>query len=324
MPINKAFEAALKAISENQPEVKKSYVLQRSLGNLGSLRLLSSRFITEELIMNCGDHDVTVRLYYPDMDKKKDRKLIIFFHGGGWVVGNINSYNKVCDTIAKKTDCKVASVDYRLAPENKFPAGLEDCYNAAKHFFENSNELFGIAPDKITIMGDSAGGNLSAAVCLMARDRGEFKPKSQILLYPATYNDHSESSPFESIRTKGKDYVLTAERICEYMELYQSKEEDKESPYFAPYIAEDLSNQPATLIITAEYDPLRDEGEAYGEKLREAGNSVAVYRVENALHGFMSFPDFIPTVKKTYNMIVRFLDELEKTEDKTPEKMDEA
>lgn len=125
--------------------------------------------------------------------------------------------------------------------------------------------LLGITPDQITLIGDSAGGNLAAVVSLMARDRGEFLPRQQILLYPATNNDHTENSPFDSVRTNGKGYLLTSKRMVDYMALYRSSDEDLQNPYYAPILCSDLSDQPRTLIITAEFDPLRDEGEAYGE-----------------------------------------------------------
>ena len=146
----------------------------------------------------------------------------------------------------------------------------------------------GHLPEDIVLVGDSAGGNLAAVVSLMGRDRGVFQVKRQILLYPATYNDHSpETSPFESIRENGQDYILTSKRLCEYWELYLSPD-DWYDPYAAPLLEKDLTGQPDTLIITAEHDPLRDEGEAYGKALAEAGNRVVINRLEGAIHGFIS------------------------------------
>ena len=158
-----------------------------------------------------------------------------------------------------------------------------------------------------SLIGDSAGGNLAAAVSLMARDRGEFLPQKQILLYPSTYNDHTEHSPYESIRTNGKDYFLTSKRIRDYMELYISKPEDFYNPYFAPLLSKDLSNQPNTLIITAEYDPLRDEGEDYGERLKEFGNRVKNIRMKDSLHGFITLPPVFQQVRTAYEQIADFL-----------------
>lgn len=232
--------------------------------------------------------------------------ILIFFHGGGWVTGNIDSYTKVCANMANQTGHIVISVDYRLAPEHPFPAGLEDCYQATREVFLKLG-LMDCKAENITLIGDSAGGNLAAAVSLIARDRGGFQPGRQILIYPATFNDHSENSPFASVKENGTDYILTSKRIQDYMEMYVPDVKDRTSPYFAPLLAENLSNQPDTLIITAEFDPLRDEGEEYGRRLEESGNRVQAYRMKDALHGFFSLPWTSEYVIKCYNIINEFL-----------------
>ena len=306
MAIPKPVEAALKAITYTQLDVRKSYKLQRKLERVGQLSMLKPLYQATDMEVACTGHNVPVRIFSPK-DRETAAGAIVFFHGGGWVTGDIDTYNRVCAVTARSTGCIVASVDYRLAPEHKFPCGVNDCYETARYLFWNSHDLFGVGPENLTLMGDSAGGNLSAVVSLMARDRGEFSPKRQILLYPATFNDHSEASPYESVRTNGKDYVLTSQRIVEYMELYMRTPEDLQSPYFAPLLAGDFSRQPETLILTAEFDPLRDEGEDYGEKLRAAGNRVAVFRMMNALHGFLSLPAGIPQVRRCYDLMNEFL-----------------
>ena len=143
---------------------------------------------------------------------------------------------------------------------------------------------------------------------LMARDRGEFLPRRQILIYPATYNDHTEHSFFDSVRENGTDYLLTSKRVCDYMDLYKSSDEDLHNPYFAPLLAKSLADQPDTLVITAEYDPLRDEGEEYARKLRKFGNQVQLHRVADGLHGFFSLPPSFPQVKECYEIINRFFE----------------
>lgn len=165
-----------------------------------------------------------------------------------------------------------------------------------------------MAASRIILMGDSAGGNLAAAVSLLAADRGEFRIGRQILLYPLTYNDHTESSPFPSVRDNGSDFLLTAKKIQDYQELYIRNEKDLASPYFAPLLAAHPVNQPKTLLITAEYDPLRDEGEAYGEKLRQYGNEVWIYRVRGALHGFFAFSSRFSQVRSCTQLINQFLE----------------
>jgi len=161
----------------------------------------------------------------------------------------------------------------------------------------------------LVLMGDSAGANLAAAVSLMARDRGAFSIPKQILLYPATYYDHGPDSPFPSIKEKGEGYLLTSRRICDYIDLYIQHGEDRISPYFAPLLAKDFSHQPDTLLITAEHDPLRDEGEAYGEKLKQGGNRVVLYRMDNALHGYFNLPIRFVHVERTLRLVREFLDE---------------
>lgn len=307
MAINKLVLAALKALSYPDLQVKKNYKLMRFAINAAHYHFLKSFYRTWDHKILLNGREIPVRIYSPS--DTLPHPILLFFHGGGWVTGNINTYNKVCVNMTRLTRHRVISVDYRLAPEHPFPAGLQDCYAAARELYQHAN-LFHIRPDQITLIGDSAGANLAAAVSLMARDQGEFLPSRQILIYPATYHDHSGASPFASIRENGNDYLLTAKRIQDYMELYQSRPEDRTHPYFSPLLASDLSSQPDTLLITAQYDPLRDEGEAYGKKLREQGNYVKIHRIPDALHGFFSLPPGFPQVKECYNQINDFLKEV--------------
>lgn len=303
MAINKAMLAALKALSYPDIDVKKTYKVERQLENLTSGHIINSVLYKKyDHIISCNDHEVPVRVFSPS--DNNTHPILLFFHGGGWVRGNIDTYTKVCINMAKITNHKVISVDYRLAPEFPFPAGVEDCYAVAKFLYSNYNK------EDITLIGDSAGANMAAAVSLMAKDRGEFLPLNQILIYPSTYNNHTNSSPFPSIRDNGTDYLLTSKRIRDFIELYKSSDEDLNNPYLAPLLAKDLSSQPNTLIITAEFCPLRDEGEYYGKKLFEAGNKVKIYRLKDALHGFLSLPPYFSHVKRTYKIINHFLKEV--------------
>lgn len=304
MAINKVMRAALKALSYNEIDIKKNLHLHRSFVNLTRRHILKPLFKSWDFKIAGKDYNIPIRIHTPNQGT--DYPVILFFHGGGWVTGNIDTYNKVCTNMARLTNHKVVSVDYRLAPENPFPLGLEDCYQVAKAFITNK-----VLNDKeVTLLGDSAGGNLAAALSLLARDRKEFKVNKQVLIYPSTYNNHTSSSPFKSIVENGRDYLLTSKRITDYMDLYISREEDKNSPYFAPLLAENLEDQPKTLIITAEYCPLRDEGEEYGKKLRAAGNHVEIYRINDGLHGFFALPPRFPQVKLCYEIINRFLSEV--------------
>ena len=322
MAISKIMKSALKALSYTEPDIKKTYKLERHLSVIGTkkknkknhvstrnrIKISTPKYVTWDHKIYCENYSIPVRMFTPTDEKylPGEFPILLFFHGGGFVKGNIDSYSKVCSNMARLTKHLVVSVDYRLAPEHKYPAAVLDCYNVALELFTKA-ELLNISPERITLIGDSAGANLAAAVSLMAHDKKEFSPPKQILIYPATYNDHSATSPFPSIRENGTDYLLTSKRICDYFELYVGSNLDYSSHYFAPLLAEDISNQPETLIITAEFDPLRDEGEAYAHKLLQGGNRVELHRINDALHGFFSLPPYFEQVKATYGIINNFL-----------------
>lgn len=304
MAINSLKKAAISAISKNQLDLKKNYKIERTIKQIKS-PILMSKYKKWNYKVFVGNREILTRVFVSK--KRTEENTIIFFHGGGWVTENIDSYNYICKQISKQTNCIVISVDYRLAPEYPFPQGLDDCYEVTKVAHEKQkNNLF---PGEIILMGDSAGANLAAAIALKARDTGEFKVDTQILLYPVTYWDHSSTSPFDSVRENGRDYLLTDKRINDYIDLYKRNNEDLTNPYFSPLMADDFSNQPKTLIITAEFDPLRDEGEEYGTRLLEAGNKVKIYRLKDALHGFISLGSHNEYVRKTYELINYFLNE---------------
>ena len=304
MAINKAMRMALRALSYPDLDLKKTYKLQRQL-KTAAHPVIKPLYEMWDHKVSVEDYDIPVRIFLPSPQYAL-KKLLLFFHGGGWVVGNIDTYTNVCSNMAKLTGHVVISVDYRLAPEYKFPIAIEDCYAVAKEIYENA-DLLDVRTEDITLIGDSAGGNLAAVVSMMARDRGSFLPSKQILLYPSADSDHSEKSPYPSVIENGTDFLLTTKRINDYIDLYIRGEEDRKNPYLAPILAMDLSKQPRTLIITAEYDPLRDEAEAYGKKLYEFGNDVEVYRLKDALHGFISLPKRFVHVKRSYELINRFL-----------------
>lgn len=304
MAIGRVARSVLRALSYPDIELQHNVGLIRFFHNLTLPNLGRPSHEVWQHDVRVGDYGVPVRIYRPR--RKGSFPVLIFYHGGGWVHGNIDSYDKVCRALAAYTHRQIVSVDYRLAPEHRFPAALEDCYSVARELFLRSH-LLGARPEDIALIGDSAGGNLAAAVSLAARDRGEFLPKKQILLYPACASDHTDTSPYPSVHENGTDFLLTSRRVHEYMLLYASRPEDFDNPYFAPLNAKNLANQPTTLIITAEYDPLRDEGEAYGCALRAAGNQAQIHRVEDQLHGFISLGERFGDVRACYRLIDQFL-----------------
>lgn len=307
MALSKAMMAALRAISRHDPNVLQNYQRTRKMFDAAHPPIAKPYTIWDHKV-RLNDHEIPVRLFTPELGLPE--QIILFFHGGGWVTGNIESYTTVCSRIASQTKSIVISVDYRLAPEHQFPAGLEDCYAVARELFRDT-EQFDLRSDKIVLMGDSAGGNLAAAVSLLAKERGEFMPGRQILIYPCTYNDHTPASPYRSVVENGSDYILTAKRVCDYLELYLGDSGAYNDPYFAPLLAEDLSGQPSTLILSSEFCPLRDEGEEYGRRLLEAGNTVQVHRIADSIHGYFSLPlSFLP-VRQSFFLINQFLSEVD-------------
>ena len=223
--------------------------------------------------------EIPVRIYTPQGNGPFP--ALVFFHGGGWVICNLDTHDGICRSLANGAGCVVVSVDYRLAPEHKFPAAPEDCYAATQWVAKNAAEL-NVEASNIAIGGDSAGGNLTAVVAQMARDRGGPHLVFQLLIYPAT--DFRMNTP--SIEENATGYFLTKDDMIWFTNHYLNSEEDKTNPLASPLLARDLSGLPPALIITAQYDPLRDEGELYGQKLREAGVPVTVSRYAGVIHGF--------------------------------------
>ena len=222
---------------------------------------------------------IPCRLYRPSA--KTDLGLLVFFHGGGWVIGDLNSHDGVCRSLANKSGHAVLSVDYRLAPEHKFPAAFDDCVAAVKWAFENAKSL-GIDKSRMAVGGDSAGGNLAAAVAL-----AEVVPlKFQMLIYPAV--DMRMESP--SINENANAPILTKAVMSWFVAHYMSSDTDRTNINASPMLASDelLKKMPPAIVITAQYDPLRDEGEAYGKRLVENGISTTITRYNGAFHGFFN------------------------------------
>ena len=325
MPLNKAVLAAFKAATRLAPSPKSSYKATRLAEDLvARLDIPSPRCRVEDALAApaAGGYRVPVRIFTPlDLDfslrsgitaTPDYRGTVLFFHGGGWVNGDVDFYTDACTTMALKLERRVVSVDYRRAPEHRFPRAAEDCYEVARQLFAGTlapELLPAVDPRHVVLFGDSAGGNLAAVVSLMARDRGAFAPPAQILLYPATAADHDPAtSPFESLRTNGEDYLLSTQDVRDYLDLYAPNPADRANPYLAPLLAPSLANQPRTLVVTAEYCPLRDEGEAYARALALAGNQVSCYRMLDAIHGYLLYPSVLSLVKDTYELMRGFLD----------------
>ncbi len=236
--------------------------------------------------------EIPVRIYTPEGAAAKG--VLVYFHGGGWVIGDIGTHDDVCRSLAKGAGCVVVSVDYRLAPEHKFPAGPEDCYAATKWVAQNAAAL-GIDANRIAVGGDSAGGNLAAVIAQMARDRGGPKIAFQLLIYPAT--DWSKESASQREFTQD-GYILSRGDMVWFYDHYMTSAADKTNPYFSPACAKSLAGLPPAFVLTAAIDPLRDEGEAYAEALRKAGGAVTAKRYRGVCHGFIMMGAKLDTGKQ--------------------------
>jgi acetyl esterase len=224
---------------------------------------------------------IPVRIYVPCGNGPFP--VLLYFHGGGWVIGDIESSDGLCRILTNAVGCMVVSVDYRLAPEHPFPAAADDAYHATLWAATNASS-FGGDPSRIAVCGDSAGGNLAAVVAQIARDRGKPAICFQLLIYPVT--DAACDSPSYSENAEG--YFLTKDAMQWFWNHYVRNNADRSHPYASPLRARNLAGLPAALVITAEYDPLRDEGERYAEGLRAAGTPVQLTRYEGMIHGFFA------------------------------------
>jgi acetyl esterase len=222
--------------------------------------------------------DIPVRIYTPA--GTGPFPALVYFHGSGWVILNIELCDPTLRSLANGTGCVVVAVNYQKAPEHKFPIPLDDSFAATCWVAEHAAEL-GIDPTRLGVAGDSAGGNLAAAVCLRARDEGGPALAYQLLIYPAT--DYGWDKPSAVENAEG--YLLQRESMRWFWNHYVNDPADGDNPLVSPLRASDLSGLPPAFIVTAEFDPLRDDGELYGERLREAGVAVKVSRYDGAIHG---------------------------------------
>lgn len=224
--------------------------------------------------------DFRVRLYRP---RPGNLAAVVYYHGGGWVAGSIETHDAFCRDMAQASGMLVASVEYHCAPEHTFPTATEEAYAALVYLQRHAAGLQ-IEARRLAVAGDSAGGNLAVAACLMARDRGTPQPSSQVLIYPVTDCNFDTAS----YREFATGYLLTRDAMRWFWDQYVPNTEDRANPCAAPMCAEDLRGLPiSALVITAEYDPLRDEGEAFARRLSDAGVNVTLRRAEGMVHGFL-------------------------------------
>ena len=246
---------------------------------------------------------IPIRIYSPE--GAGPFPLAVFFHASAFVLANLDTEDEFCRAICKAAECIVVSVDYRLAPENKFPAATDDCLAATCWVAAHGTSING-DPARLVLIGDSAGGNLAIVTALRIRDEGGPALRGHALLYPITA---FHTPPSASYIDNARGFGLTRQDMIWFWSHYLSDPADSVNPYAAPLCANDLERMPPALVITAEYDPLRDEGEEYAERLRNAGVPVIVSRYEGTVHGFVHFRRIFKEGRLAFGQITSWLRE---------------
>ena len=255
--------------------------------------------LVENLRIPGPDGEIPIRIYTPQ--SPAPRPAMVYFHGGGWVLCDLDTHDTVCRAIAHRSGAVVVAVDYRLAPEHKFPAAVIDCYAAVEWVSGNAAKL-GIDRRRVSIGGDSAGGNLGAVISLKSRDEKGPPVALQVLVYPVTDLSSFDTPSYHEF---AEGHFLTKVQMEWYRDHYLASPEDGRNPLASPLLAPDLHGLPPALIITAECDPLRDEGEAYGKRLEEAGVPVTCTRYEGMIHPFFSLGGAIPQGLDAIDQVAR-------------------
>ncbi len=241
----------------------------------------------EELVVPGPAGDVPLRVYRPS--SAPALPVLVWIHGGGWVLGSLDTHDNLCRLLCEDVQAIVVSVDYRLAPETKFPGAVEDCTAAWSWVTKRAGEIGG-DPARIAIGGDSAGGNLAAVVALLARDEGLAAPCMQLLVYPVTDHEFESASMIDN----ATGYFLEAHAIRWFFDHYARTPADFADWRMSPMRAPEVSELPPALVVTAEFDPLRDQGEAYADRLRDAGVPTETVRADGLFHGFFGMFEFLP------------------------------
>ncbi len=253
----------------------------------------------EERTFPGPDGELPVRIYRPDVDGPL--ATLCYFFGGGWTLGSIDTSDGVCRALANAAGCQVVTPGYRLAPEHRFPAAVHDCHAAVEWVAADAGPL-GVDPARIAVGGDSAGGNLAAAVTLLARERGP-RLAAQLLVYPNTCY-HADTA---SLRDNDDRWMFNRHSVDWYWRNYLSTPDDGRDPLVSPLLAEDLTGLPPALVLTAEYDPLRDEGERYAGRLRDAGVPVELTRYEGMAHGFFTMSGVLDGARRAVREAAEYL-----------------
>jgi acetyl esterase len=289
-------EAGGKALHEMTPDEARG--LGGMLGDMYGPGPEMAR-VSNEMVDSPGG-SFPVRVLTPNDDP---RGVFVYYHGGGWVIGAIDEFDTLGRTIAQRTGCTVVLVDYRLAPEHRYPVAADDSWAALQWVVDHRGDLAG-ADAPLIVGGDSAGGNLSAIVALKARDAGGPDIALQVLVYPVTDCDVDNASYTDP----QNQLLLSRDSMIWFWDHYAPDAADRTNPDASPLRAADLSGLPPAVVITAEHDPLRDEGEAYAKRLEEAGNTVQFQRFDGQMHGFFTMINVLPGSAAAIDLVVEAID----------------
>ena len=300
MALEPEAEAMLAGLAQTMPEIGTMSAVEARV----ALEAVGAMLAAPELVNEVRDHaidvggaTITARTYRPSDDGPLP--VVVYLHGGGWVLGRLADYDAILDAMATRSGCLIASIEYRMAPESKFPVPVEDCYAALTWVAEQAAEL-GIDPARIAIAGDSSGGNLAAAVALMARDRGGPAIALQVLVYPVI-DCHLDPAEYPSgLETP----PLTNRAMAWYCTEYLNQPSDADNPYASPLRSSDLTGLPPTLLITAEVDPLCADDIAFAQRLSDARVSLTHSHYFGVFHGFYSFRGFLPQADQAFEEVV--------------------
>jgi len=264
--------------TESRINFRKSFALLKSIG--GTFEKVES---VRDLTIPGPAGEIPVRVYMPGIGTAYP--LFVFLHGGGWVIGDLDSADNMARFLCRHVNCVVLSVDYRLAPEHVFPAAVEDSFEAVEWAVAHAGEL-GSDPRRVLVGGDSAGGNLAAVVAQMSRQKGAPKIAGHVLFYAAVDGANLDTPSY--LEFGGKSLGLPTSDVKWFLEQYTPDQKVRLDPQVSPLLADDLHGSPPALVVTAEFDVLRDEGEAYARRMQEAGVKVKLIRCNGMVHGFLS------------------------------------
>ena len=287
-------QRAAPAVHEQTPaEARESYRARRFFTQPDAQDVAEVRELSAD-----GPHGaIAMRLYRPLPASNTALPVLVYFHGGGWVIGDLDTHDALCRALANGSGCAVVSVDYRMGPEHRFPAAVDDCL-AATYWVRRHASRLNVDPERLAVGGDSAGGNLAAVVALAARNAGDLPVAFQLLIYPATVQRRVTRSG----AVNGQGLLLTVDSMRYFHDHYIDDDRHDHDWRAAPLLCDDLSRLPRALVLTAGFDPLRDEGIEYAHRLTQAGNRATLVSFERQIHGFITMGKVIDEAEEAVAM----------------------